>query len=196
MIFKAKKAYHTHIKGKVTKEINFYLCFALSSPVGKINYGEEIIMISLILGHKGSGKTKHLIECVNEAVENSNGNVAEIVAVITDFINVWLDENQEISLKELLNDYITIEGELADLKVGELLDKKLFSLDDLILNGALNELMQGTGTEGLLTALTLNDLYSILTLSASEDALDALDEINLSEVFALIEKINEQTNAE
>lgn len=75
MIFKAKKAYHTHIKGKVTKEINFYLCFALSSPVGKINYGEEIIMISLILGHKGSGKTKHLIECVNEAVENSNGNV-------------------------------------------------------------------------------------------------------------------------
>lgn len=133
---------------------------------------------------------------ISTDIENANGNVAEIVAVITDFINEWLDENQEISLKELLNDYITIEGELADLKVGELLDKRLFSLDDLILNGALNELMQGTGTEGLLTALTLNDLYSILTLSASEDALDALDEINLSEVFALIEKINEQTNAE
>ena len=123
---------------------------------------------------------------ISTDIEISNGNVAEIVAVITDFINEWLDENQEISLKELLSDYITIDGELADLKVGELLDKKLFSLDDLILNGALNELMQGTGTEGLLTALTLNDLYSILTLSASEDALDALDEINLSEVFALI----------
>ncbi len=133
---------------------------------------------------------------ISTDIENANGNVAKIVAIITDFINEWLDENQEISLKELLSDYITIEGELADLKVGELLDKKLFSLDDLILNGALNELMQGTGTEGLLTALTLNDLYSILTLSASEDALDALDEINLSEVFALIEKINEQTNAE
>ena len=56
--------------------------------------------------------------------------------------------------------------------------------------------MQGTGTEGILTALTVNDLYSILTLNASEEALDALDEINLSEVFALLEKINEQTNAE
>ena len=32
-------------------------------------------MITLILGHKGSGKTKLLIEKVNEAVETSNGNV-------------------------------------------------------------------------------------------------------------------------
>lgn len=32
-------------------------------------------MISIILGHKGAGKTKHLISCVNEAIENSKGNV-------------------------------------------------------------------------------------------------------------------------
>ena len=32
-------------------------------------------MINLILGHKGSGKTKKLIELVNGAVEKSNGNV-------------------------------------------------------------------------------------------------------------------------
>lgn len=32
-------------------------------------------MISLILGHKGSGKTKQLIACVNEAIEQSKGNV-------------------------------------------------------------------------------------------------------------------------
>ncbi len=32
-------------------------------------------MISLILGHKGSGKTKHLIACLNEAIESSKGNV-------------------------------------------------------------------------------------------------------------------------
>ncbi len=32
-------------------------------------------MISLIIGNKGSGKTKHLITLVNEAVENSKGNV-------------------------------------------------------------------------------------------------------------------------
>ena len=32
-------------------------------------------MISLILGHKGSGKTKHLIAMVNEAMEQSDGCV-------------------------------------------------------------------------------------------------------------------------
>lgn len=32
-------------------------------------------MVSLILGRKGSGKTKLLIEKVNEAIEKSNGNV-------------------------------------------------------------------------------------------------------------------------
>ena len=32
-------------------------------------------MISLIIGHKGSGKTKKLIEMVNNAVETSKGNV-------------------------------------------------------------------------------------------------------------------------
>ncbi|MEG0978530.1 MAG: hypothetical protein RR911_00625 [Oscillospiraceae bacterium] len=32
-------------------------------------------MVSLIIGHKGTGKTKHLIEEVNKAVGVSNGNV-------------------------------------------------------------------------------------------------------------------------
>ncbi len=32
-------------------------------------------MISIILGHKGSGKTKTLISCVNKAIESSKGNV-------------------------------------------------------------------------------------------------------------------------
>jgi energy-coupling factor transporter ATP-binding protein EcfA2 len=34
-----------------------------------------IILISLIIGKKGSGKTKKMIELVNKAVENSKGNV-------------------------------------------------------------------------------------------------------------------------
>ena len=32
-------------------------------------------MVKLILGHKGAGKTKKLIDLVNAAVEKSNGNV-------------------------------------------------------------------------------------------------------------------------
>jgi len=36
---------------------------------------EEIKMISLIIGHKGSGKTKILVDAVNSATERSAGNV-------------------------------------------------------------------------------------------------------------------------
>ena len=32
-------------------------------------------MISLIIGHKGTGKTKVLVDCVNDAVHSSSGNV-------------------------------------------------------------------------------------------------------------------------
>ena len=32
-------------------------------------------MVSLIIGHKGSGKTKILVDNVNDAIEKSNGNV-------------------------------------------------------------------------------------------------------------------------
>ena len=36
---------------------------------------KEIIMVRIIIGLKGSGKTKHLIELANKAVETSPGNV-------------------------------------------------------------------------------------------------------------------------
>jgi len=36
---------------------------------------EDFKMVKLIIGNKGSGKTKRLIELVNGAVEKSNGNV-------------------------------------------------------------------------------------------------------------------------
>ena len=35
-------------------------------------------MVKLIVGKKGTGKTKKLISLANEAVENSNGNVVVI----------------------------------------------------------------------------------------------------------------------
>ena len=36
---------------------------------------EEIAMIQIIAGEKGKGKTKHIIDRVNKAVESSTGNV-------------------------------------------------------------------------------------------------------------------------
>ena len=32
-------------------------------------------MVSIIIGNKGSGKTKHLVELVNKAAETSDGHV-------------------------------------------------------------------------------------------------------------------------
>ena len=65
-------------------------------------------MISLILGHKGAGKTKHLISCVNEAVETSKGNVIciEKETKLTYDVNyrarLISTDSFEISLNELV----------------------------------------------------------------------------------------------
>ena len=39
------------------------------------NIKEDYCMITLIVGKKGSGKTKKLIQLANDAVKTSNGNV-------------------------------------------------------------------------------------------------------------------------
>lgn len=36
---------------------------------------EDIIMVKLLIGHKGTGKTKQMIELANKDVENSNGSI-------------------------------------------------------------------------------------------------------------------------
>ena len=41
-------------------------------------------MITLLIGKKGSGKTKKLIELANEAVQNSNGNVVVCLLYTSD----------------------------------------------------------------------------------------------------------------
>ena len=61
-------------------------------------------MVSLIIGNKGSGKTKRLINLVNEAIERSNGNVvcvekerlSGIVAGDHDITDVLVDATLKI----------------------------------------------------------------------------------------------------
>ena len=36
---------------------------------------EAITMVKLLVGHKGSGKTKQMIELANESVETSKGSI-------------------------------------------------------------------------------------------------------------------------
>lgn len=61
-------------------------------------------MVKLIIGNKGSGKTKRLIELVNSAVEKSNGNV---VCVEKERLLTY-DVNYRARLVE--TDYYNISG--------------------------------------------------------------------------------------
>lgn len=61
-------------------------------------------MVKLIIGNKGSGKTKRLIELVNNAVEKSNGNV---VCVEKERLLTY-DVNYRARLVE--TDYYNISG--------------------------------------------------------------------------------------
>lgn len=55
----------------------------INSGISKKLVKEEITMIQLIVGAKGKGKTKHLLEKVNAAAKTSNGNI------------VYLDKNSK-----------------------------------------------------------------------------------------------------
>ena len=61
-------------------------------------------MVKLIIGNKGSGKTKRLIELVNGAVEKSNGNV---VCIEKERLLTY-DVNYRVRLVE--TDYYNISG--------------------------------------------------------------------------------------
>ena len=61
-------------------------------------------MITLLIGKKGSGKTKKLIELANEAVKNSNGNVV----VIEKSLKLTYDISHKARLVD--SDAYSIEG--------------------------------------------------------------------------------------
>lgn len=42
---------------------------------GNILERRKVIMVKVLIGHKGAGKTKRMIDLANEKVENSNGSV-------------------------------------------------------------------------------------------------------------------------
>ncbi|MCR5485869.1 MAG: hypothetical protein K6F09_09800 [Clostridiales bacterium] len=76
-------------------------------------------MVNLIIGHKGTGKTKHLVALVNEAMENSNGNVVcvEKEAKLTYDVNyrVRLIDTDQFSI----NGYDAFYGFLSGICAGD-----------------------------------------------------------------------------
>lgn len=75
-------------------------------------------MIKLIVGHKGSGKTKTMIQMANDAVKISNGNVV----CIEKGIQLNYDLNYQIRLVDIdqygINDYQSLLGFLCGLMAG------------------------------------------------------------------------------
>lgn len=75
-------------------------------------------MIKLIVGHKGSGKTKTMIQMANEAVKTSNGNVV----CVEKGIQLTYDLNYQVRLVDIdqysVTDYEGLYGFLCGLMAG------------------------------------------------------------------------------
>ena len=75
-------------------------------------------MIKLIVGHKGSGKTKTMIQMANEAVKTSNGNVV----CVEKGIQLTYDLNYQVRLVDVeqysISDYEALYGFLCGLMAG------------------------------------------------------------------------------
>ncbi|MBR5826352.1 MAG: hypothetical protein IKY78_04635 [Clostridia bacterium] len=129
-------------------------------------------MISIILGHKGAGKTKRLISCVNEAVENSKGNVVcvEKETKLTYDVNyrARLVATDEFSVKG----YDAFYGFLAGLCAGN------HDITDILVDATLR--IGGRNYDEL--AAFLEEIYElssvaeknfVFTISADKDELPA-----------------------
>ena len=75
-------------------------------------------MIKLIVGHKGSGKTKAMIHLANDAVKTSNGNVV----CVEKGIQLTYDLNYQVRLVDVeqygISDYDALYGFLCGLMAG------------------------------------------------------------------------------
>ncbi len=138
-------------------------------------------MVSLIIGRKGSGKTKHLIDEVNKALEASNGNVicVEKGNKLTYDVN---NKARLVSAEEFgINGYDAYYGFLAGMCAGD------SDITDILADGTL-KIGGPAGTElvDFLEKINLlgkaTDTKFVFTLSADEEELP-------KEIFLTCEKI-------
>ena len=138
-------------------------------------------MVKLIIGNKGSGKTKRLIELVNSAVEKSNGNV---VCVEKERLLTY-DVNYRARLVETdyynISGYEAFYGFLAGVVAGN------HDITDLLVDATLK--IGGKDYEALANFL---EKVSVLSKNAEQDITFTIscDECDLPErIFTFCEKI-------
>lgn len=127
-------------------------------------------MVRLIIGLKGSGKTKHLIELVNKAVETSPGHVA----CIEKGNNLIFDVKHQVRL---------IDGEEYGIKSGDELYALVcgimsanYDIKDIFIDASMK--FCGGNVEELTTLVkrldsitTKHEINCIMTVSIANDAL-------------------------
>lgn len=127
-------------------------------------------MVTLIIGKKGSGKTKKLIEMANAAVEKSNGNVV----VIEKGLKLTYDISHRARLVDIdaygVNTMDGLYGFISGICAGN------YDVTDLFIDSTLKII--GTEKEALSTFIakantlsTLANTKIILSLSLNEEDL-------------------------
>ena len=138
-------------------------------------------MVSVIIGNKGSGKTKRLIEMLNEAIEKTDGNVVCIEKEPNLRYNVTYRARLTDTDRFGVSDYDCFYGFLSGIVASDH-DITCVFVDATLKIGGKNydELVRFMKRTKALSEA--NEVNFVFTVSADEDELPA-------ELFTFVEKI-------
>lgn len=126
-------------------------------------------MIKLIVGTKGTGKTKAMIDMINAAAETTSGNIV----VVEKSMKLTFDINHKVRLIDVdeykVDNYNALYGFIAGLLAGN------YDITDLFLDGALkigNNDLNGLGALlDQMNALAGEKVNMTVTVSAAAEDL-------------------------
>ena len=140
---------------------------------------EDRTMIKLIVGAKGSGKTKAMIDQINDSVKTSKGNVV----VVEKGMKLTYDIAPAARLIDL-DEYKVSGGEMLYGFVAGLLASN-YDITDLYIDGILKVLNHDINRLGVvldeMAAIAGDTVKVTVTVSADEAALPHLSLIHISE---------------
>ena len=126
-------------------------------------------MIKLIVGTKGSGKTKAMIEMINAAVKTTTGNII----VVEKGMKLTYDIDHAARLIDL-DEYKIMGGEMLYGFIAGLMAAN-YDTSEVYIDGILKVLNHDTTKLGVvldeIAAITGNSVKAVITVSAEEDTL-------------------------
>lgn len=146
-------------------------------------------------------------EEVLENIKQANGDIELIYAELKKVIEVFVEENRDKTIGEILGAESNLDSTIANVTIGEIVDLingkqggeahslKLSTLDDILLKGEVYKLLEEYSLEKALN-LTLFDLTSIFRAEATDNALKILEDLPLSSVLNLIQDLTKEYSQE